>query len=373
MINDISFIDILLLMGIAQGVFLTLTLPIVHLNNTKPNSILSVQLAMTSMLLLSKFIISKADEFWVVQWAGVLEFIIFLFGPLGYLYILRLLIKGKQNIHLALPHYVPSICYALFLLYLCTYSETDYHSFWKEGHLATIFAIVEGLALASNLYYLFYCGKLIFSFDKNKKEQLSFAQPSLRFLKIMFSAIAIILIVWCSSFVTSTFFGLFNMYFNYNTVWIALPLLIYGIGFYALKQPEIFRVSIHTKENTKAKDRLVETEIQNLKSSLNTLIYQEKIFMDNELTLSTLAGHLGTSSNNLSWLLNNVHNTNFYDYINQFRVDAFLEKLNKKEHHSQTLLALSYEVGFKSKSTFNKAFKDKLQETPSNYIKRLGT
>jgi len=80
---------------------------------------------------------------------------------------------------------------------------------------------------------------------------------------------------------------------------------------------------------------------------------------------------LGTSTNDLSWLLNNVYQSNFYDYINQHRIAAFLEKIKEKEHKRHTLLFLSMEVGFNSKSTFNKAFKTILQDTPSNYIKKI--
>lgn len=373
MINGISFIDILLLIGISQGIFLTITLPIVCFNNTKPNSILSIQLAMTCILLLSKFVLTKATELWIVQWASVLEFIIFLFGPLGYIYIQRLLIKGKQNFKLSYPHYFPSILYGLFLLYLCSYSQTEYKLLYVNGYLSMIFRIMEALALSSNLYYLFRCGKLIFNFEKNKKEQLSFSQPSLQFLKVMFSFIAVILIFWSFSFIASTFFDFFSKYLNYNTVWIALPLLVYGIGFYALKQPEIFRVQINDKESAKIKSRLSEEEVQVLRIGLEKLIQKERIYLDNELTLACLAEHLATSSNNLSWFLNNIYNTNFYDYINQYRVFAFLEKLDNKEHQLHTLLALSFEVGFKSKSTFNKAFKANVRDTPSNYIKKLST
>ena len=55
------------------------------------------------------------------------------------------------------------------------------------------------------------------------------------------------------------------------------------------------------------------------------------------------------------------------DYIED--LEAFLEKIEKKEHKTQTLLSLSMDVGFNSKSTFNKAFKATLQQTPTSYIK----
>ena len=96
----------------------------------------------------------------------------------------------------------------------------------------------------------------------------------------------------------------------------------------------------------------------------------QKVYLDNELTLVHLSKALDTSTNNLSWLLNVVYKANFYDFVNEYRIKEFIAKLEQDEHKAKTLLSLSMEVGFNSKSTFNKAFKSVLNETPSSYIKR---
>ena len=374
MLSTLNFIDILLLLGISQGVFLTITLPIVHRSNTKPNFILSANLGMISILLFFKLALTRATELWMIQWFSIAEFIVFLFGPLGYIYIRRLLIIGEQNFKLAWGHYIPAVLYGLFLLHLCSYSEIEYKNFYEGGYLKIIYAIIEGLALFSNLYYLFLSARLAFYFEKERKQQLSFSQPSLSFIKVMLSLMAIVVVLWCFSYFNSTFFGVHNPYINYNTIWIGLPLLIYCIGFYALKQPEIFRVKLANKNKEfVSKKRLNEIDIHELKKQLENIINKEKLYLNNELTLTDLSKRLNTSTNNLSWLLNNVFKSNFYDYINKYRVSAFLEKINNKEHENQTLLALSIEVGFKSKSTFNKAFKTVIKDTPSNYIKSIHT
>ena len=79
---------------------------------------------------------------------------------------------------------------------------------------------------------------------------------------------------------------------------------------------------------------------------------------------------LQTSTNNVSWLLNNVYETTFYDFVNRYRVEEFVQKVENNEHLRHTILALSLDVGFNSKSTFNKAFKLHKQDTPSNFIKK---
>ena len=69
-------------------------------------------------------------------------------------------------------------------------------------------------------------------------------------------------------------------------------------------------------------------------------------------------------------MLNNTYQTTFYDFINGYRVMEFVKKVVNEEHIQHTILALSMDVGFNSKSTFNKAFKSKMNETPSNFIKK---
>lgn len=60
---------------------------------------------------------------------------------------------------------------------------------------------------------------------------------------------------------------------------------------------------------------------------------------------------------------------NFNDFINQYRVKAVIKKMEAGEHTIQTLLGLALEVGFNSKSTFNRAFKRHTSRSPNDYIK----
>jgi AraC-like DNA-binding protein len=151
---------------------------------------------------------------------------------------------------------------------------------------------------------------------------------------------------------------------------VAIPVFIYVIGYFSLKQPELFRIKEETEKNTFKKKRLPEPEALLLQKKLDSLMVNEKIFLQNDLTLADVSEMLQTSTNNVSWLLNQVYKTTFYDFINRYRVHEFVKKVENKEHLKHTILALSMDVGFNSKSTFNKAFKETMRDTPSNYIKK---
>jgi AraC-like DNA-binding protein len=159
-------------------------------------------------------------------------------------------------------------------------------------------------------------------------------------------------------------------FIGYDSIWVAIPLFIYVIGYFSLKQPELFRISEEKQKNNLRKERLPEAEAQLLKTKLDSLMINEKVFLQSDLTLADVSEMLQTSTNNVSWLLNQVYKTTFYDFINQYRVKEFLKKVENKEHLKHTILALSMDVGFNSKSTFNKAFKNTMHDTPSNYIKK---
>ena len=223
------------------------------------------------------------------------------------------------------------------------------------------------------MYYWVITKQFLSTYNETSKHQISYNQGALKFVGISHKSIGVILLFWLIGFVCSNVLGLQNVLFGYNAVWIALSLFIYLIAYFALTQPEIFKVHLLHYSETRSKNhpRLQENEIAQLKSNLDTLMNQQKVFTNNKLTLSILAQHLNTSTNNLSWLLNKVYRTNFYDFINERRIDEFIRRVKNQEHTTQTLLALSLEVGFNSKSTFNKVFKSLKHDTPSNFIKKL--
>ena len=81
----------------------------------------------------------------------------------------------------------------------------------------------------------------------------------------------------------------------------------------------------------------------------------ERLYERNDLTLLLLAKTLNDSTNNLSWLLNEVYGKGFYDYVNSRRVEEFLRKVTNEEHKSKTLLALAMEVGFQIQIDFQQS------------------
>ena len=97
---------------------------------------------------------------------------------------------------------------------------------------------------------------------------------------------------------------------------------------------------------------------------------RQRYFLLPELTLPELAMHIGISDKKLSELLNKQMNTNFYEFVNEYRLQYFEELALSSELMNKTIFALAQESGFRSKATFNRLFKKKHLVTPNEFIKK---
>jgi AraC-like DNA-binding protein len=94
---------------------------------------------------------------------------------------------------------------------------------------------------------------------------------------------------------------------------------------------------------------------------------QEKPYLAPELTISVLSEQLQVSEEYLSGILNSKLHRNFFDFVNQYRVDEFKTLCSNPENDKLTLIALAFDSGFNSKATFNRVFKNATGLTPSAY------
>lgn len=106
-----------------------------------------------------------------------------------------------------------------------------------------------------------------------------------------------------------------------------------------------------------------------LLEKIQLLMEKDKIFINDKLSLEDVAVKLDTNTKYISQIINEIHNKNFYNYINSFRVDEAKRLLASQENDKYSILGIAQSVGFVSKSTFNVAFKRYTGHTPTEYKK----
>ncbi|MCW8876857.1 MAG: helix-turn-helix domain-containing protein [Kangiellaceae bacterium] len=123
------------------------------------------------------------------------------------------------------------------------------------------------------------------------------------------------------------------------------------------------------KASTGKSSALDEQTRKLLLDEIKAFMEKEKPYLRSKLTLQHLAKSIDVSSHHLSETLNQQEGKNFYQFINQYRIEHICEQL--KQDSSQKIIDLALASGFSSKSTFNVVFKQFTNKTPSQYRANL--
>jgi AraC-like DNA-binding protein len=99
------------------------------------------------------------------------------------------------------------------------------------------------------------------------------------------------------------------------------------------------------------------------------LLEQSALYTRPGLTLEEFSRELNLPVRYVSYLINSCFSTNFHHFINTYRVKEVIRKINDPAEKHKTLLALAFESGFNSKSSFNYVFKSHTGQSPSQFLK----
>lgn len=107
-------------------------------------------------------------------------------------------------------------------------------------------------------------------------------------------------------------------------------------------------------------------QIEPLKERLERHMKENKPYLDSNLKMETLAQQVNLQKSYLTQVLNEGLGKNFYQYVNEYRIDEAKRRLVDGDGGA-SILDIAYDCGFNSKATFNLAFKKFTGMTPSEY------
>jgi AraC-like DNA-binding protein len=166
---------------------------------------------------------------------------------------------------------------------------------------------------------------------------------------------------------------------------LAFSTIPYFLGYFAIHQPEIFKLPTQPISFLKPNDEpsiiiqdaltpLVEKEpellenLSNYKEKVEGYMKKNKPYTNPGLTLNELAQKLKLTPHLLSKIINEGYDKNFFDFINEYRIEEFKQRFEDPRNRQYTMLAIAFEVGFNSKTSFNRAFKKMTQQTPREFF-----
>ena len=314
------------------------------------------------------------------------------FGPLIFLYIKSLFTDDNKIVKKNLIHFIPYIAYvfykSIYLIYIqpelddATYTEV----FDKKWTVDVVL---------SDLYFILYLFLTINIFYKFKKAlKLNYSNlTAYDFIWIEYMLYGYLMVMIIDIFISIV--GSYSLYGFYITI-ITTVIIIIFLGYYGINQSQVLVPDFLIKEidnnkiiatstgrvgledsipsidkKTNQLSSFSEKEIEELKIKLDSVLKKDKAFLDENLTLGSLAAMLFISDKKLSTLLNQYMDISFYDIINKQRVEAVKEMIISEGSEKYSLMGIAYECGFSSKSSFIRTFKKETSFTPSEYKKTI--
>src|SRR5690554_286587 len=302
-----------------------------------------------------------------------------LHGPFLYLYVSALALSKKAFRSKKLWHFIPFTAFILYLLIASRFPE--YAKGIRVDHVSEsgaeppfLFLFFLILTAVSGPVYVFSAHK---KFWQSKKSALDFSAKQVN-PEWLEKLIPIFGIVWTILIVIAVIhhvFHLFSMDFCTNGLYLSLSAFIILIGYFGLKQKEVFisyspeTISEATGELEikYAGSKMEGAELLQCCNKVGQFMTANRPYLNPDLTLPKLAEDLNVSTHHLSQVINEMHGKNFFNFINKYRVAEVKRKIEDPKYKNYSLLGIAFESGFNSKSAFNRVFKNITGTTPSRY------
>ena len=166
----------------------------------------------------------------------------------------------------------------------------------------------------------------------------------------------------------------------YEVSFIGLTILTFLFTIFGFNQPSIFEEVVKYSEVLEdpeeeedeeqkkyARSGLKENDIIWYKGIIGKYMVIEKPYLNRELTIYDLSAQLKIPRHFVSEVINEHMGKNFYNLVNEYRIEEVKRRIVDPEYSNLTILAIAYDSGFNSKSSFNTIFKEKTGMTPSEY------
>jgi len=302
------------------------------------------------------------------RFLNVSEFATLLFGTSLFLFT-RSALLGKHFKRIDLLHYLPAVIYNLVVvIYFMVPAREALGQRARSGELFWVVSILIGLGLAVNIIYWLASLRLFLQAQKKLQQEVSYFLQSQFFLRFLV-AIGLCLLAWLAIYVVSLFGDTRFEIEARQYVWLPIALLILVLTYYGMREPELYKTAALLSEKKYAQSKLSNADLDLLKERLEQLMKEQKPYLNRKLLKAEVAKLLGVSNPELARLLNERIGMNFFEFINYYRIKEFVALAQTQRAKELTFFGLAQEAGFNSKTTFNKAFKQIMGTSPSQYFR----
>ena len=308
-------------------------------------------------------------------------FIPFSYGPLLYLYV-KYQTTEKIAFHWRhILHFIPFLLVFISAILLRGRPVMQLDNFWATDAFLS-FRLIYGLSFfVSITSYSIVAFILINQHQRNIQNLVSYTSG-----RITLSWLLVISISFYVTYVAVFILGVYIIFARNPSYdpsipsYFGLTFFAFAFSFFGFKQPGIFKEILTEQKHPSIRKQ--EAEIMDVKYERSGLKekdarkYQEKLlvymekdrpYLDVDLTIHDVSQALNISRHHLTQVINGLLGKNFYNFINEYRLEEVKKLLVDEAYSKYTLTSIAYEAGFNSKSSFNSVFKNATGMTPSQF------
>ncbi|MDA8016388.1 MAG: AraC family transcriptional regulator [Thermoanaerobaculia bacterium] len=144
---------------------------------------------------------------------------------------------------------------------------------------------------------------------------------------------------------------------------VTATVALYGLVLFALRSARLLQPS----PPPYAGSGLAPDAVRDAAAHIETILADERLFLDPDLDLGALAARAGLSRAHASQAINQSLGLSFHDLVNRHRVNTARDLLDDPDHDHVTIDAVGQRAGFASRSSYYEAFRRHAGSTPGRY------
>ncbi|MCU0460155.1 MAG: AraC family transcriptional regulator [Bacteroidales bacterium] len=305
-------------------------------------------------------------------------FIAFTYGPLLYFYVRHMIRPSLAFSPWNILHSIPFLVFfAVSVIFREEPVFDDLSGFFLRDRLIPLRIVYAVCFLLSVSVYSILSFLEIRRYQLRLQDEISYtsAKLTLNWLKILSST-------FYTGYVVVFILGGIDIiggllpFDPYVLTFVLITFFSFAYSFYAIRQPEILEFQPAPEDNggisadgtgKYARSGLRDELAKEYLDALIRYMDEEKPFLNGDLTITDLSRKTGIPRYHITEVLNEKYGRNFFSFVNEYRVREVINRISDPKFQHYTILAIAFDSGFNSKSTFNSFFKAYTGKTPSAY------
>jgi len=305
-------------------------------------------------------------------------FIAFTYGPLLYFYVRHMIRPSLAFSPWNILHSIPFLVFfAVSVIFREEPVFDDLTGFFLRDRLIPLRIVYAVCFLLSVSVYSILSFLEIRRHQRRLQDEISYtsAKLTLNWLKILsatfYTGYIVVFILGGIDII-----GGLLPFDPYVLTFVLITFFSFAYSFYAIRQPEILEFPTAPEDTGTvssdttgryARSGLRDDQAKEYLEVLIRYMDEEKPFLNGDLTISDLSRKTGIPRYYITEVLNEKYGRNFFSFVNEYRVREVISRISDPKFQHYTILAIAFDAGFNSKSTFNSFFKAYTGKTPSAY------